>query len=183
MDDLISLYIDNELSLEEKIHFVERVHEDTDYKATSVALLEQEKLIRSRVVERFPDAYPIARKRRFLSSLWRPVAVAVPSAAVAAFLVILFFLPGRTLSTPFRFVVYQPQATDVVIAGTFTDWRRIPLKRVGGGGYWELTLELPRGEHRFSYIVDGATQVADPSLPAREKDDFGGVNSILSIGA
>ena len=67
------------------------------------------------------------------------------------------------------------------LAGTFTDWQRKPMKRIGDSGYWELRLDLHSGEHRFSYILDGSQQVADPTLPGKEKDDFGGENSILSV--
>ena len=45
MDHLISMYIDNELSLGEKILFVEHVHKNKPYKDDAVGLLEQEKLL------------------------------------------------------------------------------------------------------------------------------------------
>jgi hypothetical protein len=48
-------------------------------------------------------------------------------------------------------------------------------------GYWELRLQVPSGEHRFAYILDGSKQMPDPTLPVREKDDFGGENSILTV--
>ena len=40
---------------------------------------------------------------------------------------------------------------------------------------------MPAGEHRFAYILDGDKRMADPTLPAVERDDFGGENSILSV--
>ena len=43
-------------------------------------------------------------------------------------------------------------------------------------------LPVAPGEHRFAYILDGERQMADPTLPALEQDDFGGENSILSVG-
>ena len=49
---------------------------------------------------------------------------------------------------------------------------------IGNSGYWELRLELPFGEHRFAYILDGTKQITDPTLPVREKDDFGFENCI-----
>jgi hypothetical protein len=54
---------------------------------------------------------------------------------------------------------------------------------IGDSGYWELRLNLPYGEHRFAYILDGSQQVADPTVPVREPDDFGGENSILTVAA
>jgi hypothetical protein len=47
MDDyLISLFIDDEMDLDEKIVFVETVHTSREYTLETVALLEQEKLLR-----------------------------------------------------------------------------------------------------------------------------------------
>ena len=43
MDHYISLYIDNELSLNEKILFVQRIHGNESFKDDAVSLLEQEK--------------------------------------------------------------------------------------------------------------------------------------------
>ena len=45
-DSLISLYIDNELDLDEKIEFVEAVHHDVSLKDEAIDLLTQEKLLR-----------------------------------------------------------------------------------------------------------------------------------------
>jgi len=45
MDHLISMYIDNELSIDEKILFVEHVYDNKPYKNDAVDLLEQEKLL------------------------------------------------------------------------------------------------------------------------------------------
>ena len=53
-DNLISMYIDNELSLDDKIVFVETIHEDENFKDDTVNLLQQEKLIRSEVVDHIP---------------------------------------------------------------------------------------------------------------------------------
>jgi len=41
---------------------------------------------------------------------------------------------------------------------------------------------LSEGEHTYSFIVDGKEQMADPTVSARQMDDFGGENSILKVG-
>ena len=69
------------------------------------------------------------------------------------------------------------------IAGTFTNWQRIPLQPAGLSGYWEITLEIPPGEHAFSYILDGNKILADPTIDVQEEDDFGTINSILIVEA
>jgi hypothetical protein len=52
---------------------------------------------------------------------------------------------------------------------------------MGDSGYWEVTLNLPAGEHRFSYILEGKQRLSDPTIMTRELDDFGGENSILEV--
>jgi hypothetical protein len=55
------------------------------------------------------------------------------------------------------------------------------MTRAGAGDYWEITIDVPVGEHRFSYILEGDQRLADPTILIREKDDFGGENSILEV--
>jgi 1,4-alpha-glucan branching enzyme len=87
-----------------------------------------------------------------------------------------------TTSTPYRFVIYNADASQVEITGSFTEWRKLPMNRMGSSGYWEATIDLPQGEHRFTYILNGNRRFADPTILTREHDDFGGENSILSVG-
>jgi 1,4-alpha-glucan branching enzyme len=82
-----------------------------------------------------------------------------------------------------RFVIYQSGVKQIEIAGSFTNWQRIPLQPAGSTGYWEITLEIPQGEHAFSYILDGDKILADPTISVREEDDFGTINSILVVEA
>ncbi len=70
-DYLISSYIDDELNLDEKIEFVETVHEKVSFKDETVDLLHQEKLICGEVADRVP-AVIFRAKPRFSISLWRP---------------------------------------------------------------------------------------------------------------
>ncbi len=42
-------------------------------------------------------------------------------------------------------------------------------------------LSLPEGEHRYTYILEDGHSFADPTIPARETDDFGGQNTIIDV--
>lgn len=181
MNYLISKFIDNELDLDEKIGFVDRVHEDRLFKDESIALLEMEKIIRADIVERIPPLELKIRHKRFFSGIksigfW---ASAVTAAALIAFFI--FYHPTQDLTASHRFVIYRPDVTHAEIAGTFTGWQRVPMDRIGSSGYWEATIKLPLGEHRFTYILNGETRFADPTVAARELDGFGGQNSIISV--
>jgi hypothetical protein len=180
-DQLISMYIDNELGLDDKIDFVETVHEDRQFKEEAVDLLRQEKLVRSEVVESMPALRirePIAP---WHLKLFKPLAAVAAGVAAAAVLLFIFLPPQEPTLRPYRFVIYQPGAERVELAGSFSAWKKIPLKHAGNSGYWEITLELPAGDHRFSYIVEGNRRLTDPTIAVRETDDFGGENSILTV--
>jgi hypothetical protein len=181
-DNLISMYIDNELSLDEKIVFVETIHEDENFKDDTVDLLQQEKLIRLEVVDHIPALDIKEHRNTWHLKLFRPfVAAAAAGLAVAAIMIFTFYPRQEHLLRPHRFVIYQPGAQHVELAGSFSGWKRIPLKPAGQSGYWETTLDLPEGEYRFSYITEGDRRLTDPTITVREIDDFGGENSILRV--
>jgi hypothetical protein len=191
MDYLISMYIDNELTLDDKITFVEHVHADQAFKDDTVSFLKQEKDLRGALPEEAPEvALPFLPRARFPFFVARPLGLAF--AATLLILLALFFVNSRSPQTDLhpspaayqhRFVIYQTGTRQVEIAGSFTNWQRIPLLPDGSTGYWEITLEIPPGEHAFSYILDGNKILADPTIPVSEKDDFGTVNSILVVEA
>ncbi len=180
MNGLISMFIDDELTLGDKVTFVETVHAQENFKDDTVELLNQEKLLRLDVVDHVPD---IRLKESHRVSFWRLRPVfALGTALAAVVLLLVFAVPRQEASlVAFRFVIYQPDANQVDIAGTFTGWSSVPMKKTGSNGYWEATLEMPAGEHRLCYIIEGGKRIPDPTILAREKDDFGGENSILEV--
>jgi hypothetical protein len=180
-DYLISSYIDDELNLDEKIEFVETVHEKAAYRDEAVDLLHQEKLVRGEVVDRLP-AVVFPEKQGFFTLLWRPAGMF--AAGLAAALLVMFFVTPRQelpVLTMHRFVLYQPDVKQVEITGSFLGWAAVAMQRSGTSGYWEAVLEVPAGEHRLCYIIEGRKRIPDPTIPIREKDDFGGENSILAV--
>jgi len=183
MDYLSSMYIDNEMDLDEKSQFVEKIHSDRSFYVQTLELLKQEQELRKipempAMVTTIPWRTPLWA---VLARLLKPLGVAAAGFAAA---VLLFFggfqNPAPTVCSN-RFVLYEPSAQQVELTGSFTGWQRVSMLPVGNSGYWELSLPIPSGEYRFAYILDGDRQMADPTLPAREKDDFGGVNSILTV--
>lgn len=182
-DYLISSYIDDEMGLDEKIEFVEAVHAQEAYKRDAVDLLHQEKLLKADVTDRMPAFAPVPKRRLSIIAWWRPAGI-FASGLVAALLLFFILTPGHELPAlkTHRFVLYQPDAVHVEITGSFLGWEAVPMKRSGSSGYWETELEVPAGEHRLCYILEGRRRIPDPTIPIREKDDFGGENSILTVG-
>jgi hypothetical protein len=179
-NELISLFIDDELDLDDKLSFVETVHAEAVFKNEAIELLNQEKMLRADGVERVPEV-------RFKEQrVWRfPRLRPIYPLAVALAMLLLFLVTTtpqqENTKVPYRFVIYQPDATRVEIAGSFSGWKSIPLKKVGTEGYWETVQEVPPGEYRLCYIIEGDKRIPDPTIVARERDDFGGENSILEV--
>jgi hypothetical protein len=188
MNNLASLFIDDELNLDEKRVFVETVRKDEAFYGETIDLIDQEMILAGDVVEhlpviKLPGAFQ-EKDNRLLSlirHIFRPMGFGLALTA-AAVLVIYFahvhWNPPKSQMN--RFVIYKPEASKVEITGSFTGWEKIPMHEAGDSGYWEVTLELPRGVHRFTYILDGSISFADPTVLASEQDDFGGVDSIIS---
>ena len=184
-DYRISAYIDNELDLDGKIDFVNAVYDNKALKDEAVDLLYQEKLLRTSAVERIPALTPVARKRPLLRGLldhWGFYGWGVAAAMLVFILVqVANVTPMPPAGSPYRFVVYEPGTQSVSLMGSFSDWKTMNMRPSGSAGYWEITVDLPPGEHRYSFLVDNSRQIADPTNQTFERDDFGGVNSIISI--
>jgi hypothetical protein len=185
MDCLASMYIDNELTLEEKVRFIDRIQINPPFYEDTRSLLLQERLLRAAPdTPMIPHRTPIAVTfgDRF-KKLLRPMVYLTAGFALA--MLLIFSRAAEPVAQPIinRFVIYEPNASQVELIGSFTDWQKTPMMPIGATGYWELRLNLPSGQHRFAYILDGNRQITDPTMPVREKDDFGGENSILNVEA
>lgn len=185
---LISQFIDDELSLPEKIAFLRSIRNDPASCDEAIGFLEQESVLVRQVKLNRPmlTLKPI-RLRKPAFSFMRWVA-AIPVAAAFLFLLI-WYKPGPaplTVTSPapisHRFVIYAPEIRQAEIAGSFSNWEPIPMKPIGAHGYWELTLSMKPGEYRYSILLDRKSRMADPTVPLKEADDFGSANSILRIG-
>jgi hypothetical protein len=190
MDEtLISSFIDDEMDLDEKIIFVKTVHTNREFTRETVALLAQEKMLRE-IPHRMPatviaglQAKPAFTWSGFCRAWWQPVTGFVAAMLLAGFAFLL--QPGQSpvvAQVEQRFVLYLPQVGQAKIVGTFTGWNPVPMHKIGSSGYWSLSLKVPPGEHRYSYLVEEGNRIVDPTVVAREHDDFGGENSVLIVG-
>lgn len=183
-DYFISMFIDNELDLNEKIDFVEEVHKDRGFKDQTVDLLKQEIQLQGDMAVELPElkmpVRPPIKKNNF--RLWAP---AFAGFATASILLLGIFLsqptPTEHTAELHRFVIYQPDAKNAEIIGNFTNWAPVAMERIGNSGYWSISIELHEGEYRYSYLLENGQQIADPTVLAREQDDFGGENSIIKV--
>lgn len=79
----------------------------------------------------------------------------------------------------FRLAGY-PKAKKVYIAGDFNDWNPRKYKMILEDGIWVYSLELPKGQHKYKFIIDGHW-ITDPANLAQDIDKEGNVNSILVV--
>ena len=85
--------------------------------------------------------------------------------------------------SPVTFVLRAPGATRVSVAGDFNNWdaEATPMTHTGTGDLWILNLTLPRGVHRYSFVLDGSEWRPDPSAPLAADETFGGHNSVIVV--
>jgi 1,4-alpha-glucan branching enzyme len=86
-------------------------------------------------------------------------------------------------SSGVRFVLMQPDARSVALAGSFNQWSPTsrPLLREGPRGLWAVVVPLPPGEHLFMYVVDGAQWISPPLAEDYVDDGFGSKNGVVVV--
>jgi 1,4-alpha-glucan branching enzyme len=82
-----------------------------------------------------------------------------------------------------RFVLMQPAARNVALAGSFNEWSASshPLAREGSRGIWMAVVTLPPGEHLFMYVVDGTQWISPPLAEDYVDDGFGAKNGVVVV--
>lgn len=81
-----------------------------------------------------------------------------------------------------RFIVLQPSAQTVGVAGDFNGWDPLqtPLEPTSGGA-WTVTLPLEPGRYAYMFVVDGTQWIADPFAEEQQDDGFGLRNAVLDV--
>lgn len=79
--------------------------------------------------------------------------------------------------------IYQPEAIDVCVAGTFNSWnpQATPLVPLGNGK-WAKELTLPAGRYEYRFVVDGRW-VTDPKAKEIATNPFGTENCVLTVSS
>lgn len=81
-----------------------------------------------------------------------------------------------------EFRMFHQGAGRVDVVGTFTGWQASPVRmQCDADGWWSARVAVEAGEHRFAYLVDGRSYLADFAAHGIERDRFGGLVSLLAI--
>jgi anti-sigma factor RsiW len=78
-----------------------------------------------------------------------------------------------------HFRLVAPSAHTVELAGEWSGWTPVLLSRDASGA-WTTSVELPAGEWRYQFIVDGAW-VDDPLAEGYRPDGYGGRNAVITL--
>lgn len=187
LEPLISQFIDDELSLEEKRVFLVEVGSDSAFVHEAISLVDQEiRLCADPFFNTDKEPHKAPSSRRFKKPKTAVLALAASILLAAAGVLFVDDFINPDMPSPLvshRFVLYRPDAPNVEISGSFNGWAPVAMQPAGNTGYWEAVLELPPGEYKFSYLVGADWRIPDPTLMARETDGFGGENSILKLEA
>jgi len=100
--------------------------------------------------------------------------------------------PPELRGTAFLFTYVSRRARSVAVAGTFNGWvpTANPLAKrastpAGGAAapdsLWYALVRVPRGRHRYKFLVDGNRWLVDPANPKQSGDGSGGVASVLDV--
>lgn len=80
-----------------------------------------------------------------------------------------------------RFGYFKPEAKSVHLVGTFNDWNppATPMSRDALGD-WSVEMDLPRGEHRYRFVVDGDWREG-PTAQQTARNNFGGFDAVIVV--
>ncbi len=107
--------------------------------------------------------------------------------AAACLIFLIGFLSGiifqngspQTPGQGVLFVVAFPEAQEVQLAGDFTKWEPIALKR-DDRGMWSIKMDLAPGRHEYVFIVNGERMVTDPRAHEYVKS-YNHINSVIFV--
>lgn len=70
-------------------------------------------------------------------------------------------------------------AKGVSLAGSFSDWQLVPMKKQKDGSFM-VTLPVAAGAYEYKFLVDGEW-VVDPDHSAWSMNAYGTLNSVLQV--
>lgn len=119
-----------------------------------------------------PDATVLSLALRILAFPWRRFDA--PDVSSRAFASIANMTDGVLLTVH----VVAPDSQRVEVAGSFSGWEPVPLRRTADG--WEARVMLRSGRHRVAVRIDAGAWKAPANLGA-VRDEFGGSSGLVIV--
>ncbi|MBF0216535.1 MAG: AAA family ATPase [Candidatus Omnitrophica bacterium] len=81
-----------------------------------------------------------------------------------------------------EFLVSAPLASSVYVLGDFNGWKKTEVNKLTKfeDGKWGGHFSLPKGRHRYKFLVDG-NWMHDDSNPVLESNIFGSIDSVIEL--
>jgi 1,4-alpha-glucan branching enzyme len=86
----------------------------------------------------------------------------------------------RASQKPIEFRLHAPQASSVVVAGSFNNWDTHKTRLQRDGDAWKAKISLAPGRYEYRFVVDGEW-VSDPTCKESVSNDYGSTNSVLVV--
>lgn len=82
-----------------------------------------------------------------------------------------------------RFVYIDDEASQVAVAGNFSDWEPVELdsREMDGKTVWTGLVPVERGEHRYMFVRNGEEWISDPLAEIQRDDGFGNKNAVIYL--
>lgn len=90
---------------------------------------------------------------------------------------------NRSAKTNVAFKLVAPKAKEVILNGSFINWRTEGLRMVQDPkGVWNAEVWLRPGHYEYKYFIDGQW-VLDPDNPDKKNNGLGSQNSVIIVKA
>jgi hypothetical protein len=120
------------------------------------------------------------RVSSLFSFIIRP-AFAVPVFAVL-FIGLALFTFTKQRPVRVTFMLHNPQASSVRVAGDFNDWNPSGYRLTKVNGHWKIELNLEPRQYQYVFVVDDKNWIPDPANSERIRNDSGYINSVIDVG-
>jgi serine protease AprX len=91
--------------------------------------------------------------------------------------------PPQMIEGKLVFLYHDDAARSVSLAGDFNQWNPTGAQLARGAyGIWRAEIDaLPPGRYRYKFVIDESRWMEDPRNTFKEPDQYGGLNSVLTI--
>jgi hypothetical protein len=167
-DELISLFIDDEMDIDNKIAFVDTVHSDPVFTEKTLDLLKQEKLIVSLLSGNHPRQWIFPYK--YLRSFQLPFKTLTTILATAFAIMSIVWPEVKHQKVVHQFALSEPYVEQAEISGNLTREKPLHVILADRNRYWKYQLDHSPSENEYSFFLDW--KISTANLRAQFRDNL-----------
>ncbi len=169
-DEIISLFIDDEMDIDDKMVFVETVHSDPAFTEETLSLLKQEKLLLTPLTINRPMPRIFSFKR--LLSFKYPFKALTMVLASAMIIMLITSLETGFQEVRHRFAIYKPDVKQAEFSVNFTPGMLFSVTFPDQNGYWKDSTEPYPVGNEYIHFLDWKISTAKSRSQFRENLKF-----------